>query len=340
MILLKFNNRNDNFGDQLISYLLYKELCKHDVVNYINTKPEIVNAKPLRIRKAFSSIILSRLKGEKVILIDPPCARVYIENFPKPSFKNRLIDLILNFFISERYVLSISIDPRINATEFNIYNSIGVRDTPSFEFIKQHHNNVVFTPDMACLLPTQVPKAKGSKTIISFRENTPDNNYSSDYSKKTIVALTKVLSILNTSSQQIDFYSQVEEDDEYNKELSGKITNQTNILKINKHKKELYYQELFNDCNYVISNRLHVLLPAMIEGVLAIALLSRSHKKIIDLLTTYGLDKTIVYIDAEINIETKIQEILRERDAILLDQYEKLKKLNNQLKDHIEQLIN
>lgn len=340
MILLKFNNRNDNFGDQLISYLLYKELSKHDVVNYINTKPEIVDAKPLRIRKAFSSIILGRLKGEKVILVDPPCARVYIENFPKSSFKNRLIDLLFNFFISERHVLSISIDPRIDSAEFDMYNYIGVRDIPSLNFIKQYHNNVFFTPDMACLLPTQPPQVEGSKTIISFRKNTPDNNYSSDYSAKTIFAMTKVLQLLNTTPEQLHFYSQVEEDDEYNIELSKKITNQKNILKINKQKKELYYHELFNDCKYVLSNRLHVLLPAMIEGVLAIALLSHSHKKIIDLLTTYGLDKTIVYIDTDINIEAKIKEILRDRDAILLDQYEKLKQLNNQLENYIGQLAN
>lgn len=338
MILLKFNNRNDNFGDQLISYLLYKELIKHDIVHYINTKPEIVDAAPLRIRKAFSSIIFSRLKGEKVTLVDPPCARVYIENFPKATFKNRLIDMLLNFFISERHVLSISIDPRINAKEFSMYKSIGVRDNPSFDFIKKHHNLVFFTPDMACLLPTKKPKSEGNKTIISFRENTPDNNYSSEYSEKTITSLPIILKLLDTDSEQTYFYSQVEEDDQYNIKLSTKITNQSNILKINKQKKELYYQELFNDCKYVLSNRLHVLLPAMIEGVLAIALLSRSHKKIIDLLTTYGLDKTIVYIDSDLNIEERIQNILIDRNAILLDQYEKLQQLNNQLQHYIGQL--
>lgn len=339
MILLNFNNRNDNFGDQLISYLLHEELRKKNSVYYINSKPEIVDAIPLRIREVITAIIFRRLKGEKVLLIDPPCARVHIEKLANASFKKRVIEFILKIIISERHVLSVSIDSRLNPDEFKIYNSIGVRDTPSLTFVKKHHNNVWFTPDMACLLPTKKPNHQGNKTIVSFRETTPDNNYSTEYSEKIKLFLTKIFEALKTHThpQQIYFYSQVEEDDKYNSDLSLKTNHHSNILKIDKHKKELYYQELFNNCQYVISNRLHVLLPAMINGILTIALLSRTHNKIIDLLTTYGLDKTIVYVDSETNIQEDIEQILLNKNAILIDQYEKLVQLNLQLKKYIDE---
>lgn len=336
MILLNFNNRNDNFGDQLISYLLYTELQKSGPVFYISTKPEIVAPPPLRLRKALALIAFTRLKGKKVLLIDPPCARVHVENLPKPDFKKKLVEFILNSLITERHVLSISIDARVDPYQFNIYKSIGVRDNSSLTFINKYHAKAFFTPDMACLLPIKKPSFKGRKTIVSFRENTPDNNYSSDYSLEIVKKLPLILDLLETESE-VYFYSQVEEDDEFNLKLSSKIINKPIIQIINKQQKENYYQELFNDCQYVISNRLHVILPAMINGILTIPLLSRSHKKIIDLLTSYGLDKTIVYIDSKKDIENSIFNILANKDDILFAQYEKLQQLNFELKTYISQ---
>lgn len=338
MILLNFNSRNDNFGDQLISYLLYKELQKKASVYYLTNKPDIINAHPLRLRSAFTSIIKNRLRGEKVILIDPPCARVYVQNLSKPDIKKRFIEFILNLIISERHVLGISVDSRIDINEFKIYQSIGIRDHSSLKYIKSKLSYASFTPDIACLLPIKKPKYSGNKILLSFRKITPDNNYSSEYAEQINNVLPKIINLLNPDKKNLVLYSQVDEDDEYNLELAKKFGSSEKIQKIEKQKKENYYPELFQDTQLVISNRLHVLLPAMINGVLAIPLISSSHKKIIDLLMTYKLDNTIIYIDSETDIEQKINSLLVNKKALLADQYEKLKLLNTELSSYIAQL--
>lgn len=337
---MNFNNRNDNFGDQLISYLLYKELKLSNDVYFINTKPEIVDSRPLRIREALLKTILYRIKGKKVILLDPPCARVYFKNMPLPTIKNRIIDWLLQKCITERHVIGISIDHRLPSRSFDIYSTIGVRDNQSYVHISQSHNNVIFTPDMACLMPPKKQYEIGRKNIVSFRKDTPDNNYSSDYSERLSTSLPFIFKLLAASQSNTYFYCQVDEDYAYNSELSLKLLNESHLLTVDKKQAELPYVSLFSDCEYVISNRLHVLLPAMIEGALAIALLSRSHKKIIDLLTSYGLDKTIVYLDSDDEMEKSIQKIIANRNSILKVQYDKLNLLHTQLKYHLKSLTN
>lgn len=335
---MNFNNRNDNYGDQLISYLLYKELKNYNNVYFINTKPEIIESRPIRIRQALLKTTIYRIQGKKVILLDPPCARVFLEKPPSSTLKNRVINWLLQKFITERHVISVSIDPRIPVKNFDIYTTIGVRDNPSYLHIKKSHSNVIFTPDMACLMAPKTRYKTGHKTIVSFRENTPDNNYSSDYADRLSSTLPYIFKLLDSNQDNICFYSQVDEDYAYNSKLSFEILKKSEILSVEKTKEELPYVHLFADCEYLISNRLHVLLPAMIEGTLAIALLSRSHKKIIDLLTSYGLDNTIVYLDTNEEIEKSIQRIIADKTNILKSQYEKLSDLNCQLKKYIKKL--
>ena len=98
MIFITFNNRNDNFGDQLIFSLLYRELSKFETVYILNNAPAILKNRPiLRIREALKLGFMARMRGERFVLLDPPCARL-APRFTKKSvtevIKRKAIDTL------------------------------------------------------------------------------------------------------------------------------------------------------------------------------------------------------------------------------------------------------
>ena len=115
-----------------------------------------------------------------------------------------------------RYMVTgISIAQTKSLNEYNRYDSIGVRDSTSYELLRNTHANVAMCPDMACLRMPQlkVGSLSNSQVIISLREKTPDDGYSNEVASGQEVALAE---FLGTVLNNVSFYAQVDEDIDYN----------------------------------------------------------------------------------------------------------------------------
>ena len=83
MIFLKFNSRDDNYGDQLIFECLYRELIQYDDVCFLASAPQYLNVEPVRFREAFIAALKLRFfKAKSSIVMDPP-GGVLNHGFPK-----------------------------------------------------------------------------------------------------------------------------------------------------------------------------------------------------------------------------------------------------------------
>ena len=131
---------------------------------------------------------------------------------------------------------------------------------------------------------------------MSFRSETPDNNYAQAHVGEVTETIEKAVSIVSERNYHCSFYSQVNEDEDFN----SKFSNALGVAYLPNNIVNFDYKEYFVDFGVVISNRLHVLLPAMGCGIIPIALISRDHKKIESLFIAQGWEEYIVYTD-EIN---------------------------------------
>lgn len=339
MIFLKFNNRDDNYGDQLIFECLYQELDQYDDIRFLASAPYYLDTVPIRFRNAFiTALKLKLFKFESSVVIDPPGAR-FIPRVPEVLTQREKIKRWgmrkAWKVIGARYMVTgVSIDPFKNPDYYNIYDSIGVRDRVTYELLKHTHKNVFICPDMACL---RVPKLKLdssviSPTIISLREQTPDDGYSNNYTSDLEAALAE---ILNTRITDFSFYSQVDEDINYNRDLSGRFSAD-------------YKQGVPENFNYgkflagygvVLSNRLHVLLPAMSEGLLPIVLISSRHTKLRSLFETYGWDDCLVYTDQPGSVVDRVEQIIKQADRIRKRNYDSLINLRAEARAYIKNMI-
>ncbi|GLP99821.1 hypothetical protein GCM10007891_16750 [Methylophaga thalassica] len=339
MIIMSFNNRNDNFGDQLIFSLLYKELSQQTSVYLLNNKPNILSDIPvIRIRQAFKLAISARFHGETVSLLDPPCARLaprFVKKSLSEKLKTHIIQTVWRLIGVKRCVVGISVATDLPVDTFRGYRVIGLRDKVSLEQITKLHKQATFCPDMACLMTVKKKTYRPHGTVmLSFRKDVPeivggtDTDLVEDCLGKLLNADANML-----NKDNVKFYAQVDEDVSYNRQLALELLNQERLI-VSQAQDETYYAELFADCQLVISNRLHVLLPAMLEGIPTIALVSKSHAKIVNLLESYGLEHNILFIEDVMNGD--YQPIgVRNHQSILKHNYEQLLSIHEQVKDYL-----
>ncbi len=339
MIFLKFNNRDDNYGDQLIFECLYQELVKYDDICFLASAPCYLNTVPVRFRTAFIRALKLRLfKFESSVVIDPPGAR-FPPRVPeilaqREKIKRWGIRKAWKVIGARYMVTGVSIDPFKNPKDYNIYDSIGVRDNTTYELLKHTHKNVFICPDMACL---RVPQLKLdspviSSTIISLREQTPDDGYSNNYTSDLEAALAE---ILNTIITDFSFYSQVDEDINYNRDMSDMFS----VDYKQGVPENFNYGEFLKDYGMVLSNRLHVLLPAMSEGLLPIVLISSRHTKLKSLFETYGWDDCLVYTDQPNSVADRVRQIIKQADRIRKRNYDSLINLRTEARAYIKDMI-
>lgn len=344
MIFITFNNRNDNFGDQLIFSLLYRELSGIQPIHILNNRPAILKNEPiLRLRKALKLAMIAKFSGERVFLLDPPCARL-APRFSKKSFieiiKMGVINSLWRVVGAEYCVVGISVATDLPKNTFNGYKLIGLRDKNSLKQISRLHRHASYCPDMACLMDVKRKAYRqNGRIIMSFRRDVPEEQLS-DSSDKVLASIDE---LINTETNLIDiddvsFYAQVNEDIEYNRQLGISLLHRDDLI-ISDAVEETYYASLFDDCRLVISNRLHVILPAMLEGVAVIALISKSHAKIVNLLTSYGLEDNILYIE-DVMGGDYVSLGKWEYQKIMNDNYEKLSVIHNYTKKYLRENFN
>lgn len=343
MIVAKFNGRHDNLGDRLIFSCLCEELSKHQEL-YVLGDDKFPHAQSsLRLREALLKIAKHRLRGERSFFFHPPGARFLPKVPVNESFARRLQDrfvlLFLRLFQCPIHITGISVGQEFDASHYKRFSSIGVRDHRSETLLSKHVNNVSLCPDMAFLRPVKAPKINQNHVALSFRNETPDDNYDLAYKDILAEAVRAVTEYLAETETVASFFSNVDEDGPFNRQLADDSASK--YVSYRKDRPDdLDYERFFVNDGIAISNRLHVLLPAMSEGLLPIALVSEKHYKIIDLFKTFGFDRHLIYAeqDAE-DIKTRLRNLFAERERILEHNYKKLIELRLQTRSYIESVL-
>lgn len=344
MIFASFNGRSDNFGDILIFRNLYAELVKYDQVYLLGPPVPELDAQALRFRDAFFLALKEQFFQRKpVLIVGSPGARFTPKRHEPVRFlwsvRRRATMLLWRLVSAKFHVAGISVDSRIDVNDYKHYESIGVRDHSSLEKLSNVGVNASFCPDMACLAIPKLTDWVKKDVLISLRRESPDNNYASQYAQDLESALPKVIASMNDFASDIVFYAQVLEDQNYNKELSSCIYSAKECRYLELFPKMDTYREVFQEHKFVISNRLHVLLPALSEGAVPIALISIGHSKIINLFTSYGFEWAIVYVDSEVSVESQIMHLLRHCEKWRRDNYETMCELKSLVEDYIEKMV-
>ncbi|BES71683.1 hypothetical protein RE428_27010 [Marinobacter nanhaiticus D15-8W] len=343
MIVAKFNGRHDNLGDRLIFSCLCEELAKHQEL-YILGEEKLPYAKSaLRLRQALLKIAKRRLMGERSFFFHPPGARFLPKMPVKETFGSRLQDrfvlMFLRLFQCPIHITGISIGQEFDANHYKRFSSIGVRDNRSKSLLSKHVNTVSLCPDMAFLQPAKPPKINQSHVALSFRDETPDDNYSSAYKDILAKAIKVVTEYFVAEGTSASFFSNVDEDGPFNRQLAGDLELE-NVSYRTDRPDDLDYARFFLNDGIAVSNRLHVLLPAMSEGLFPIALVSEKHHKIIDLFTTFGFDRHLIYAEQEAEvIERQLRNLLADREQIQEQNYKKLIGLRSQTQTYIENIL-
>lgn len=183
---------------------------------------------------------------------------------------------------------------KVEKLKAKLYKIYGVRDNFSYNLFAP--SKISYFPDLAFLSKDLKLNNEKSKDLqkepyifLSFRPSFPDAEISYDYIDAIIKKL--LVFIKERDEKLIKVAFQVPEDltpciaiSEAVSTLEGKIVefiDETLELDV--------AVELIRNANLVISNRLHVLLPALINGVSHVSLTDlRSHKKLVALYETIG----------------------------------------------------
>lgn len=348
MILISFNSRDDNLGDKLIFSCLYSELQRHDKVFIFGSSPAGSKRRALRLREAFAKAFLYRTKGDRVFVFHSPGARFLPKHAMNPKFSKRVKDKITvaiwSLLGAKFHVVGISTDKRYVAERYGRlmrYNTIGVRDKESLDVLNRVVDSASLVPDMAFLrLPSKRAKFE-TKVIVSLRQETPDDQYDANYKPALESSLTSVFVPFFNNQWSVSFFANVIEDQSFNNALALRFSKiQSHVNYIERMPIDLDYGTFFAGYGVVVSNRLHVLIPAMSEGLLPVALVSRTHSKIISLFCSYGLSQFLVYTDeSNDNIQEKITNLIDRQEHLRGENYKKLCQLKSEVVSYIETVV-
>ncbi len=344
MVFIKFNGRDDNIGDKLIFSCLYAELKRYDDVYIFGSSPNGFGQKALRFREAIAKAVVCKFQGQGTFVFHPPGAR-FLPKKPQKSMlkdrvKDKLILLIWSLAGAKLHITGISIGEKFDAGHYKRFETIGVRDKRSAELLAGIVKNVNLCPDMAFL---RLPARKTSvdhMVFVSLREETPDDSYDPNYQSALKVALTFALAPFFSSGRTVKFFSNVIEDRSFNIDLSKGYSSINEVNYVEKIPVDFDYKSFFEGYGAVVSNRLHVLIPAMSEGLLPIALVSRTHSKIINLFCSYGFDQFLVYTDESADsIAAKVIDLLDRQESLRGENYAKLCQLKSEVENYIASIV-
>lgn len=308
------NFQSENGGDILINDLLIREMSKYVNVHilYVDHKMNCLtqmssttlpNVKLKQLDKKFQFQILFNLLFRKPTEYDYLClvpGHIGFPNFKQRirHIKNLLVLMLLQVLGLKCIWICKSFDQFFVPDSFfwkltsKSIHRFSVRDTLSKEINKL---DVEVWPDLAFLMPsnTDIHKVTLSTLIFSFRG---DRNQETKELIKSFCSRFVQRSLDNHSLKEVICISNVTRDNIFMAELCEFIKSQCTI-KVT-FKSELSYKEVIKEYkqdSIVLTDRLHVALPAMIQGVLAFPFVdSEKDKKIIGLYQDMGWNKLIV----------------------------------------------
>lgn len=223
-------------------------------------------------------------------------------------------------------------------TEFlytTVYKKYAVRDTESYLLGKKYKfRNIVQMPDLAWSYKNHsIPQANYKPYIIlSFRSNKFGSKHSSEYLKPIIEHLKSIL----PRDKKVKIVYQVKFDREPAIEIYNVLSSSFDNLELIDEKLNLQdASDLYKGADYIISNRLHVLLLGMVQQVLAFPLIiPGDNDKIINIYKDNNLQHYLLSSleDASGNLlkinditkskvaqQERLQEIIDHNDHSILD---------------------
>lgn len=178
----------------------------------------------------------------------------------------------------------------INRKYFSHYDCIGVRSKHNQQILSDELSNVMYIPDMAFLCPDIVEnkRCEKKKIALSFRDVEDRSSL--------ISQLNAICHILIEQGFQIELVYQVKEDQDFCEFIKDSVD-----FPVSYREKMIGYNDLccYSEYDYVLSNRLHVILMAAMHVSIPFALISRNRKerKIRDVLDSAFTTRLWSYID-------------------------------------------
>jgi polysaccharide pyruvyl transferase WcaK-like protein len=182
------------------------------------------------------------------------------------------------------------------------YRYYGVRDSNSLKFGKNINiNNLIFFPDFSWYYTPDTNRPSASEyehhIVLSFRSNANGTKHDPHYLEKIEDILSSYFAD-STPSTKVTICYQVAYDREGCSDLHNALKKRNLNMNFEFIDKKLSLAEcnkLYSTSNVVISNRLHVLMLAAINGAKIIALTKLGHnKKIANLFADNNIDACII----------------------------------------------
>lgn len=194
-----------------------------------------------------------------------------------------------------------------------------VRDTKSEDYAnKLGINQVKIFPDLAWLMKTpyasnKLVKLHDEYVIFSFRNSTNSFGDPDIYKNSLFPVLDKIVSMVGKKWQKKLLISyQVDLDYEICKDISNRYKDDCNVIFLEEKINTQSMYDLYSRAYMIFSNRLHVLMFAMLCGSIPVAVVDTlKHDKITSIFSDAGLMRMVI----DISNGAQISEILNEIDT-------------------------
>lgn len=217
------------------------------------------------------------------------------------------------------------------------YKKYAVRDSESYKLGKKYFlQNIVQMPDLAwSYINNNIEKQDNNDpyVVVSFRSNKFGKIHSSEYLKPIIEQLKEIL----PKAQMVKIVYQVKYDQAPAKEIYNALKD-SHIVEFIDEKLDLQAaSDLYKNADYIVSNRLHVLLLGIVQQVIAFPLIiPGDNAKIINIYKDNDLHDYILNIkdESSINIDI-IKKVVSEKNKQIV----RLREIINQNDKHVSAII-
>ncbi|KFC24585.1 polysaccharide pyruvyl transferase family protein [Chryseobacterium sp. FH1] len=196
-----------------------------------------------------------------------------------------------------------------------VYKKYAVRDAESFSLGKKFHfRNMELMPDLAWSYKntSSLKDKEDPYIILSFRSNKFGSQHDSNYLRPIIEHLKQIL----PKDKKIKMVYQVKFDRDPAVEIFDNLSDTFDIEFIDKKLNLQDASDLYRDAEYIISNRLHVLLLGMVQQTIAFPLIiSGDNDKIINIYKDNNLNHYLLSsLDDHSKNILKMAEIIKDKD--------------------------
>lgn len=198
----------------------------------------------------------------------------------------------------------------------SVFKKYAVRDAESFSLGKKYHfRNLIQMPDLAWSYKNDSAVNDNLKpyVVLSFRSNKFGTVHSTTYLQPIIKQLKQILS----KEQNIKIVYQVKYDRDPALEIYEQLSKSFENVELIDEKLNLQKAtDIYKSADYIISNRLHVLLLGMVQKVLAFPLIiPGDNAKIINIYKDNNLDNYLLSLQDDYSQNVlKIENVLKDKE--------------------------